>query len=174
MRKVKLLLLISIVALMIAGCVGPKIKAPVAKGGGNYQVAVLYDRGIKEDMTAPQIDQLNQLGKWTERDLLWMMENAGYQARQIQDRAEFDPASGEYLLSVRVIRYNPGSKAARIIIGFGAGSTSLDRSYELYGSVSEPILNKKQGVGSSIAWSKVVQKLNRDMIDDISRVLAAQ
>ena len=174
MRKIEQFFLIGLVVFLIAGCVGPKIKAPVAKDGGSYKVAVLYDRGIKDDMTEPQIEQLNQLGKWAERDLLWMMKNAGYQARQIQDQAEFDPASGDYLLSVRVVRYNPGSKAARLIIGFGAGATSLDRSYELYGSASEPLLSKKQGVGSSNDWSAVVQKLNREMIDEISRILAAQ
>ena len=174
MRKIEQFLFIGLVVFLIAGCVGPKVKAPIAKDGGSYRMAVLYDRGIKDDMTAPQIEQLNQLGKWAERDLLWMMKNAGYQARQIQDQAEFDPASGEYLLSVRVIRYNPGSKAARIIIGFGAGATSLDRFYELYGSSSVALLSKKQGVGSSNDWSAVVQKLNREMIDEISRSLAAQ
>ena len=174
MSKIKLLLLIGLVISMLAGCVGPKIKAPIAKDGGSYQVAVLYNRGIKDDMTEPQIEQLNQLGKWAERDLLWMMKNAGYQARQIQDQAEFDPTSGEYLLSVRVTRYNPGSKAARIIIGFGAGATSLERSYELYGSSSEPLLSKKHGVGSSNDWSAVVQKLNREMIDEVSRILTSQ
>lgn len=174
MRKIERFLLIGVVVFLFAGCVGPKVKAPVAKDGGRFKVAVLYDRGIKADMTNPQIEQLNQLGEWAERDLLWMMKNAGYQARKIQEQAEFDPAPGEYLLSVQVVRYNPGSKAARIIIGLGAGSTSLDRSYELFGNASGPLLSKKQGIGSSIDWSKVVQKLNRDMIDDISRVLAAQ
>ena len=174
MRKIEKIILIGLVALLFAGCVGPKVKAPVAKDGGSYTVAVLYDRGIKADMTDPQIEQLNELGEWAERDLLWMMKNAGYQARQIQDRSEFDPASGEYLLSVQVIRYNPGSKAMRIIIGYGAGATSLDRFYELYDSDSVPLLSRNQGVGSSIDWSTVVQKLNREMIDAVSSTLAGQ
>jgi hypothetical protein len=51
-----------------------------------------------------------------------MLGRAGYSARQIDSRSEFDPSSGEYLLPVKVIKYNPGSKAARILVGFGKNS----------------------------------------------------
>ena len=173
MKQIVLSILIVVTALLLSGCPGAKMKAPLTADGKSYSLVVLCDRGITEDMTQAQIEQLNQLGVWAERDLLWMLGRAGYSARQIESRSEFDPSSGEYLLSVRVVKYNPGSKAARILVGFGAGSCSLDRSYELHGSGPDPLLSRNQGVSSSIDYSAVVQKLNQEMIDEVTRTLMA-
>jgi len=173
MKHLVLPILFAITGFFLGGCPGAKMKAPLTGDGRSYSLAVLYDRGITEDKTRDQVEQLHQLGEWAERDLMWMLRRAGYSARQIADRSEFNPSSGEYLLSVRVIKYNPGSKAARILVGFGAGSCSLDRFYELYGDGPEPLLSRDQGVGSSIDYSAVVQKLNQEMIDDVTRALMA-
>jgi hypothetical protein len=173
MKRLVLSILLAMTALVLSGCPGAKMKAPLTEDGKSYSLAVLCDRGITEDKTQGQIDQLNQLGIWAERDLMWMLGRAGYSTRQIYSRSEFDPSSGEYLLSVRVIKYDPGSKAARFLVGFGAGSCSLDRFYELYGDGPEPLLSRDQGAGSSIDYSAVVQKLNQEMIDEVTRTLMA-
>ncbi|MEE4242770.1 MAG: DUF4410 domain-containing protein [Desulfopila sp.] len=169
MKHLVLSILLVMTALVLSGCPGAKMKAPLTPDGKSYSLAVLCDRGITGDKTPAQIEQLNQLGVWAERDLMWMLGRAGYNARQINSRSEFNPSSGEYLLSVKVIKYNPGSKAARIMVGFGAGSCSLDRSYELYGDGPKPLLSRDQGVSSSIDYSAVVQKLNQEMIDEVTR-----
>ena len=173
MKRFILPLLFTLCALFLSGCPGPKMKAPLNRDGNTYSLAVFCDRGITENKTRDQIEQLHQLGVWAERDLMWMLGRAGYRARQIYDLSEFDPSSGEYLLSVRVVNYNPGSKAARMLVGFGAGSCSLDRFYELIGDDPEPLLSRHQGVGSSIDYSAVVQKLNKEMIDEVTKALIA-
>lgn len=159
-------------ALVAFGCVRPQVKAPTQAGGGNYSIAVLSDRGITPELGPDRTNQYNQIGAWMEQDLLRMLQQAGYSARMVGSRSEFSPRPGEYLLSVRIVRYNPGSKAARMLVGFGAGATSLDTHYELYGSAPQPLLADDHGVGSSIEWTKVVQKLNQQMIDAVSRKLA--
>jgi len=107
-----------------------------------------------------------------EQDLLRMLKRAGYNACQVTNRREFAAGPGEYLLTVRMVRYNPGSKAARMLVCFGAGAISLDTHYELYGASPQPLLAEDHGVGSSLDWYQVVQKLNRQMVDAVSRKLA--
>ena len=169
----KLCVILAAMALLFSfGCAGPRLKAPKDPSGNRYMIAVLLDKGITDRLSSEQVDQRYQLCNWMEKDLMRMLKKAGYQARRINERSEFSPASGEYLLSVKVINYNPGSKAARLLIGFGAGSTSLDIYYELYGRSPKAILSRDDGVGSSIEWTKVVQKLNQKMVDEVSRTLS--
>jgi hypothetical protein len=169
----KLYGLLAVLAVMgLFGCGGPRIKAPTMAGGGSYSIAVLSDRGITPELGPDRSNQHNQVGEWMERDLLRMLKRAGYTPRLVNSRGEFAAGSGEYLLTVRMVRYNPGSKAARMLVGFGAGATSLDTHYELYGASSQPLLAEDHGVGSSVDWYQVVQKLNQQMVDAVSRKLA--
>jgi hypothetical protein len=171
MRKIYGVL--AVLAILVSfGCGGPRLKAPTLAGGGSYSIAVLSDRGITPELGPDRSNQYNQLGEWMERDLLRMLTRAGYSAHMVNSRREFAAGPGEYLLTVRIVRYNPGSKAARMLVGFGAGATSLDTHYELYGASNRPLLAEDHGVGSSIEWTKVVQKLNQQMVDAVSRKLA--
>jgi hypothetical protein len=172
MKKLRLLFLMALTGLAIVGCIGPQVKAPTRAGGGGYTIAVLSDRGVTPELDPDRANQYNQVGAWMEQDLLRMLRKAGYQARLIGSRGEFSGANGEYLLSVRIVTYRPGSKAARMVVGFGAGATSLDTHYELYGAGPQPLLAEDHGVGSSIDWYQVVQKLNQQMVDAVSRKLA--
>jgi len=168
----KLVVTLTVVTLMaLFGCGGPRLKAPTMANGGSYSIAVLSDRGITPDLDPDRGNQYNQVGAWMEQDLLRTLKRAGYTARMIDTRNEFSAQPGEYLLQVRIVRYNPGSKAARMLVGFGAGATSLDTHYELYGASSNPLLAEDHGVGSSIDWYQVVQKLNQQMVDAVSRKL---
>lgn len=161
-----------LVILLSFGCGGPRVKAPTLAGGGSYSIAVLSDRGITPELGPDRSTQYNQVGDWMEQDLLRMLKRAGYTARLVSSRSEFTAGPGDYLLKVRMVRYNPGSKAARMLVGFGAGATSLDTHYELYGASPQPLLAEDHGVGSSIDWYQVVQKLNQQMVDTVSRKLA--
>ena len=100
----------------------------------NYKVQVLFDRGL-EGKTEDEKNQLNQVGERLEAYVIEIFADNGVSAVKIPSRDKFDPATGQYLLTVKMVRYNPGSKAARILVGMGAGATSLDLHYELFGGI---------------------------------------
>ncbi len=170
MKRIMTVLLLLFAGLVV-GCAGPKVKAPQMGGGGQYTILVLADRGIGPDFESRRADQYGQIGRWMERDLLRMLKSAGYNGRQISSRDQFVAVPGTFLLTLRIVDYNPGSKAARMLVGFGAGTTSLDTHYQLFGTAAEPLLDKEHGVASSIEWTKVVQTLNQRMVDAVSERL---
>ncbi|PLX84296.1 MAG: hypothetical protein C0617_08545 [Desulfuromonas sp.] len=154
-----LVLAVLCAALVAAGC-APKVAAPKMASGDPAALFILTDRGITADMDEKQVQQLNQIGNYMDKQLLRLAQKSGYQANLISSRDQFTKASGEYLLSVTIKKYNPGNKAARMLIGFGAGAVSMDTHYELFGKGAEALLANDDGVGSSRDWYFVVNKLN--------------
>lgn len=138
-----------------------------AWAGGNERIAILLDCGS----TAREN---RQMGERMERDLKNVLDKRGnYNSRILRSRDEFKTGDGEYLLTVRIVRYNPGSKAARIIVGLGAGSCSLDIHYELFGPNGNMLLSKDDGCGSSLDWQRLARKLNETMLAAIQARLRA-
>ena len=130
------------------------------------KVQLLFDRGL-EGKTADQKTQLNQLSDYFEKCVAEIFTNNGVPAGVITSRNQFDPASGQYLLTVKTVNYNPGSKAARMMVGLGAGATSLDIHFELFGSDKTPLLAKDHGRGSSRDWKYLCKALGKDMLDAV-------
>lgn len=141
-------------------------QAADATNPGQPTVYVLSDRTTgTEGLTEKQIQQRNQVFDWMERDMVnLLVRRGGYGAAVLAKREAFEPGPGKYLLVTRIVRYNPGAKAARIIVGFGAGAASLDTHFDLYGQDKEPLLSKDHGVGSSREWVNCVRKLNEQML----------
>jgi hypothetical protein len=138
-----------------------------AWAGGNERIAILLDPGNNDR-------ENRQMGTRMERDLKNVLDKRGnYESRILRSRDEFKTGDGEYLLAVRIIRYNSGSKAARIIVGFGAGSCSLDIHYELFGPSGNMLLSKDDGCGSSLDWQRLARKLNETMLAAIQARLRA-
>jgi len=75
---------------------------------------------------------------------------------------------------VKIIKYNPGSKAARMLVGFGAGSASLDLRFEVYGEGPQPLLVKDHGRGSSRDWQFVCRTLSKDLVKFMGEALKAK
>jgi len=121
---------------------------------------VLVDRGIETSFTDYQVQNRNQVGEYMDRDLPMVLKKAGFNARLISTRSEYQGAAGTYLLTVKITNYNPGSQAARMVVGFGAGAASMDTHYELYGSDSKSLLSDNQSVGSGRDWRNVIRKIN--------------
>jgi hypothetical protein len=141
--------------------------ALAAWAGGNERIAILLDPGNNDR-------ENRQIGSRMERDLKNVLDKRGnYDSRILRFRDEFKPGVGEYLLSVRIVRYNSGSKAARIIVGFGAGACSLDIHYELFGPSGNMLLSKDDGCGSSLDWQRLARKLNETMLAAIQARLRA-
>jgi len=133
--------------------------------GKKPKINVLMDVG-GDGLAQVQIDQREQLNDFMGNDLLRMLNKAGYEASLITNRNQY--AKGTYLLKVTIVRYNPGSKAARIVVGFGAGAVSLDTRYELFAPGGNLLVSDEHGVGSSMDWTSCARKLNKQTVDAVS------
>ena len=133
-------------------CVATARSRPAAANG--QQLYVLFDRGLA-DKNPNQCNQLNQVSEFMEPDLIRQLNRAGYTVSRIAARGDFKAEAGASLLVVKTMNYNPGSTAARIVVGFGAGSASLDFRYELYGDADKPFWVRDHGRGSSRDWRKI-------------------
>jgi hypothetical protein len=151
-------------------------KAADAAAAGQSTIYVFSDRKTDaESLTEKQVQQHDQVFAWMERDMAnLLVKRGGYKAEVIQSRDAYKPTPGSYLLVTRIVRYNPGAKAARMIVGFGAGAVSLDTHYELYGQGKEPLLSKDHGVGSGREWMNCCRKLNEQMLAAINEALAGK
>ncbi len=126
---------------------------------------VVIDRGIETSFTDAQVKNRNQCGEWMEQDLIKLLNKAGYDAELIKSKSDYK--GGSNLLVVKITEYNPGSKAARMMVGFGAGATSMKTHYELFGNGSSPIASDNLGVGSGRDWRNVIRKINEQTIAGI-------
>lgn len=165
MKFFRLALSLLLAILLLNGCASSSGRAPQAASGNKFEILVLSDRGN----TNKSVDEL---APHMEKDLIGQLNRAGYQARQIREKSEFTPANGRYLLTTRIVNYNPGSSAARIIVGFGAGSASLDNHYELFGNNAQPLLSWDDGCGTSEHWSKLYRRLNGNAVKRTNEQLA--
>lgn len=171
-----------IIAFVLAGCQMPgkkaddskpvakktekKAKKKVAKGKGT--IYVVFNTNIKPDQRADKAKAQKQLGQWMQKDLIKVLKKrVGFDAKLIKSSKGFKKGKGRYLLNVKIVKYNPGSAAARYWVGFGAGSASMDISYTLKSSGGKKVLSKKDGVGSGTGWKKVARKLNENMAREI-------
>lgn len=134
-------------------------------------VFVLSDRGDPASMTGDQYKNRIQVGEFMEKDLINILKDEGYEAAIIEKPEDFAPGPGKYLLKVAIKNYNPGSKAARLFVGYGAGATSLDTHYELSSDGADPLISGDPGVGSSRDWRNCVEKVNRQTLDKIKETL---
>lgn len=131
----------------------------------------LLDRGDPATMNEKQYENRKDVGAYMEKDLVNMLKKKKYEPTLIQKPEDYTPGPGKYLLLVKIVSYNPGSKATRIMVGFGAGATSLDIHYELTGEGAEPLISKDDGVGSSRDWRNCARKLNENMMKEVSEKL---
>jgi len=140
-----------------------RMPAEVSAGKGTT-ISVLMDIG-DDNLAQDKIDQRKQLNDFMGKDLVRMLDKAGYEATLIENRRQHK--SGTYLLKVTIVKYNAGSKAARIVVGFGAGAASLDTRYELFAPGGSRILSDEHGVGSSMDWTSCARKLNKQTVEAV-------
>jgi hypothetical protein len=141
--------------------------ATAAIAGGNTRVALLLNPG------SPARQNI-QMAERMERDLKNVLERRGnFTARILRSHDEFKTGANEYLLNVRIVRYNAGSKAARIIVGFGAGTATFDIHYELVGPAGNTLLSKDDGCATSLDWQRLARKMNENILAAVEARLAA-
>jgi hypothetical protein len=105
-----------------------------------------------------------------DRDLLKIFKDAGYQPVLLKKMQDYRTDQGK-LLIIEVERFNPGSRAARAFVGFGAGSASLDVNYKLLDERSALLTEWRDGVGSSKGPTYCAQTLNRRALAKVSPLL---
>ncbi|MEI6564782.1 MAG: DUF4410 domain-containing protein [bacterium] len=154
--------------LFWVGCLLGICLAGNVQAGGREKIAVIIDPGTSDR-------ENKDMASWMGRDLSDTLSGrrGGYPTRILGSKDEFKQNAGEYLLDIRITRYNPGNKAARAFVGFGAGSASLDIHYELISPRGVVLMSKDDGCGSSLHWKNVAQKLNKNILESIRNPIAA-
>lgn len=170
MKNLLTTLCLIIFAATLAGC-SARSKIPLTAAGQKVRIQVLCDRGDAATMGSRQFQYRQEVGAFMEPDLVKRFNQAGYDASLIHSREEFKPTPDSYLLTVKIASYNPGSSAARIVVGFGAGAASLNNEYQLFGTAPQPLLEWKDGCGTSEHWSRLPRKLNANTVQKVTEKL---
>lgn len=159
MKRIAIVLLVVFVSFgMLTGC-GRKGGRLNSGQGANVNLVVLTLDGDLPGQTPDQVAALESVINWMDRDIIKQLKRAGFNASLIKNKSEYSKNDGN-LLVVDVDRYNPGSAALRIMVGFGAGAASLDLDYKLYNPQGVMIYDWKDGVGSSRGSNYCAQTLN--------------
>jgi hypothetical protein len=145
---------------------GGRQGAPTLPNGQKLSIMVFLDRTPAPETPPEKVQQLQQVQDWMEPDLLNLLRNAGYDAAAIASMdAAGASAPGRYSLHVQIMNYNGGSKAARMFVGFGAGSARLDAHFDLVGPNGQSYVSGNPGVSTSRAdWQHVTRKVNQEIV----------
>lgn len=158
MKKIlTFLLTCSMLLTLVTGCRSARVAA-----GPRRALDVLIEEGKPGEMEERQYRYRTEVRDYMQRELPRRFARYGIDARMIRDRGGYAPEGGRHLLVVKYLSYNPGSSAARIVVGFGAGAASLNIQASLYDGQQE-ILSWQDGCGTSGHWSRLVNKLDANM-----------
>lgn len=140
-------------------------------GGGRQSLDVLIEEGSVAEMTEKQYSLRRELRVAMERDLPRRLARQGFDMRLITSPTQnTGTATDAPLLIIRYEAYNPGSSAARMWVGYGAGAASLDISMTL-GKGGKEIATWKDGCGTSQHWSRIINTLDDRMAKKVRTLL---
>jgi len=167
--------LIMVTAFFIAAFV-ISIAYPALAAENNAQttISILFDSGVNSTLEARQAKAQTQVAEWMEYDLVRVFARyakAGYQAKYIEKRQDFTPQTNNYLLTVKITEYKAGSKAARMMVGYGAGGVTLKIHYELFANGKNMILTKDDSTYSGREWINAARKLNQNIAKAVTEKL---
>jgi hypothetical protein len=167
----KRLLIVAAVFLAVSSVIAFVSPARAAEKSAQTTICVLFDNGVGENLEARQAKAQTQLAGWMKEDLVRVFARyakAGYGAKVIEERRDFESLPNNYLLTVKITEYRPGSKAARAFVGYGAGGVILKIHYEFFGAGAKAILNKDDSVFSGREWTNAARKLNENMAKTVT------
>ncbi|HEY6881922.1 MAG TPA: DUF4410 domain-containing protein [Polyangiales bacterium] len=160
-------ILVILISAFVFACGGRNGSAKTNPDGSRIAIMLYTDRGIAPDMPPDRVAQIDQMADWMENDLLSILDKTGYAATRVSD-ANTQAGPGRYVLRVTVKNYNAGSKAARMLVGFGAGAVVLDTHFELIGEAGTPLVIGDPSVGSGRDWTNTVRKVNLQTVDTVN------
>lgn len=153
-------------AFLLAGCASAP-PAPKGADGKPIAVEVSVDGGWEQiDRDNPNhVDQRTQLVNYIKEETVAQLSQSGYSAHLLDSSKGLTPGARE--LHLRVENYNPGSAAARMLVGMGAGAATLDMS-AVYTDGGKVLLKTQKSVGSSQNWRKIVRKINIEIMQEMA------
>ncbi len=157
--KKQILALCASVGLLI-GCASLP-PAPKSADGGKMAVAVQIDGGWDQiDTSNPnQVSQRKQLVNYMNVETVKLLKSAGYAATLVDSAHPYSLESKARLLNIKVTNYNPGSAAARMLVGLGAGAATLN-THSTYKEGTALLFETDHSVASGRDWRKIVRKVN--------------
>ena len=161
--------LIALFTLLATACGGAG-KGPVQPNGQKVAIVLEADRNLT-GLEEARATQVNQLADFQEGDLLALLLKAGYEPARGTD-AGAQPGPGRYLLKTKIVKYNPGSAAARMWVGFGAGAAALDLHYDLIGPNGTAYTQGDLHVASGRDWRKAARRVNILTVQAVNTRLA--
>ncbi|MFA5362589.1 MAG: DUF4410 domain-containing protein [Candidatus Omnitrophota bacterium] len=159
-------LIVAVVFFVVSSVIAFVSPVLAVEKSAQTTICVLFDNGVSENLDARQAKARTQLADWMKEDLVRVFARyakAGYEAKVIEKRRDFESQPNNYLLTVKITEYRAGSKAARAFVGYGAGGVNLKIHYEFFGAEAKAILNKDDSVFSGREWTNAARKLNENM-----------
>jgi len=159
--------------LILSACGGRTGSAPTLPNGSKVSVLVTFDDGVTDDMAADRKQQIQQLATWMKDDLIAILDKTGYSAVLVADPSQAQAGPGRYVLRVNIADYNAGSKAARMLVGFGAGAATLTTHFDLLDDQGAVLVAGDPSVGSGRDWKNAARKVNLLTVDPVNNHLNA-
>ena len=159
--------LLAVSVLGLTACASQR--AARAPDGSPYTLEIYFDRNSE----LVNGDQVAQVVGFMEPDLHSILLAAGFQLVMSANPETFVPGPNRFLLIIKVVDYKPGSKAARILVGFGAGALVLDTQHLLYRGPEQLMLQGTGSVGSGRDWNYAARKINQQILRDVNVALSA-
>lgn len=165
MRKT-LMIMPAAICLLLLGCASAP-KAPMGPDGKKIAIEVSVDGGYEQiDASNPKhVNQRNQLVNYMKKTTVEQLKASGYEA-SLLDSAK-GPSQGARTLALRIDNYNPGSAAARVLVGLGAGAATLDVS-AVYKEGANVLLTTQKSFASGRDWRKIVKKINIQIMQEMA------
>ncbi len=158
-------LLVVLLILLVTAVTGCNSSKSTYKTGAAGEISVLSLSGDTSEMTVDQVTELKRVKAWMDRDIIKQLTRAGYSAKMVKSRDDFKGPG--HLMIIEVDKFNPGNRAARAFVGFGAGASSIDLDYKILDSQKKLVGQWKDGVGSSKGGTYCAQTLNRNAIKQL-------
>lgn len=180
MRTSLVAVIVAVFGLSMIAC-GPGLKAPRAADGSKLAIYVVQDRNLPSDLEPEKLTQRTQMSEYFETDLKNLLTKYDYDVVPIATAEEFNPGPNKYLLAVKVLSYNAGSKGARvagaIMGGWGgaiagdAGSAKLAAEYKLSGEQGKIAGSDINLASSDPNWQVLCRNVNAAILKGTSKSL---
>ena len=160
MRHTYPVLILLLAGLGLWSC-GPSGNAPRTPDGRPLTIMLLFNNGVTAETPRAHARRLTNVGEDVQERLIRRLTRAGYQVSVIQDRSQFAPAPGYYLLYVEVTNY---------IYAFV--SVTLNVRFDVMGTGPQPIASHILAETSTRGLPRVIDTINGNLVITMTNALS--